>query len=68
MNAYEPHWISSQAPASTSSMKVPLPAPVTIGHAMPASASSRLVCCTCCAAVSITAWRSSMLRMCCARP
>ena len=50
MKAYEPGWISSQAPASTSSMKVPLPAPVTIGQAMPACLEQPLGVLTCCAA------------------
>ena len=39
MKTYEPGWISSHAPDSTSNMKVPLPAPVTIGQSMPAFSS-----------------------------
>lgn len=49
-------------------MKVPLPAPVTIGQAMPASASMARVVRTAAAALAMTARRSSCERMCWARP
>jgi len=68
MNAYDPGWISFHAPDSTSNMKVPLPAPVTIGQAMPFRSSSARVMRTASAALPISARRSASERTCCARP
>jgi hypothetical protein len=68
MKIYEPGWISSHAPDSTSNMNVPLPAPVTIGVSMPLRLKSALVALTASAARAMWARRSAIVRMCCARP
>ncbi len=49
-------------------MKVPLPAPVTIGQAMPFCSRSARVMRTASAALPIRARRSAIERTCCARP
>jgi len=68
MNTYEPGCSSFQTPEAISCSQVPVPAPVTIGHAIPDRSTASRDSAASAAAFAIASRRSSGVRRCCAAP
>ena len=68
MKMYEPGCSSSYTPLAASNMKVPLPAPVTMGHAIAFASIIALVIRAASMATAILASRSCIVRTCWADP